>query len=645
MTALLGLMLALIGGIGSVTGLSVIPADDRTEVVVDVQGEVSITDFTLENPHRLVLDIAGARHGLQQNRFPVDRGGIRVVRTSQFQPNVVRVVLELSAPTRYQVQKGSDEIRISFPNPAGSFERWSSRGATRAPAATAAATPQTPSGPALVGRPVTEVDPERHPGTGERREARAQQPTAQRPRGATDRGEEPPPPPQEVTPSGVRATPVRDQQPLAFARTLSEPPARDPQPRINMFFKDTPVLEVLATFSEFSGRSIVAGADVSGTITADIRNQPWDLALHEILYAHGLAARETESGIIRVESMRTIRAREKEAQEAEEWADLVTQQFRIRYVSVDSILPAVQGLLGDRGQVTRNRSTNTLVVSGRRSVLERISPLIQELDVRTPQVSIAARIVFIDRSQLDEYGITYDLKDMRTPGTRINTFIRPVNDPDAEMVVNLGGSSIAALADANRPMPKSTLQVVASLVLGRHTLVGFLEALREVSMSEIQASPLIRTMSHREAYVLVGERTPVRVIDIGGAASQQQGQQPRATVDIQETGIILRATPHVTGDQILLELHAENSRPALAPSDLGFTFQTQESRTQVLLNDGETAVISGLTVVERARVHSGIPILMDVPVFGALFRGSRTQETKKDLLIMVTPHIVRDAEE
>jgi type II secretory pathway component GspD/PulD (secretin) len=105
--------------------------------------------------------------------------------------------------------------------------------------------------------------------------------------------------------------------------------------------------------------------------------------------------------------------------------------------------------------------------------------------------------------------------------------------------------------------------------------------------------------------------------------------------------VILRVTPHITGDQVLMELHAERSNVGLAPGDIGLTFQTQEANTQVLVRDGETAVIGGLTIIEKSEARSGIPFLMDLPVIGSLFRNTRERENKRDLLIMVTPHIVR----
>ncbi|MBI3082369.1 MAG: type II and III secretion system protein, partial [Gemmatimonadetes bacterium] len=119
-------------------------------------------------------------------------------------------------------------------------------------------------------------------------------------------------------------------------------------------------------------------------------------------------------------------------------------------------------------------------------------------------------------------------------------------------------------------------------------------------------------------------------------------QAQLATVKLEETGIILRVTPHVTGNKVLLDIHAERSNIALAPSDIGFTFQTQEAENQILVNDGETAVIGGRTVTQVTVSKSGIPFLVDLPILGRIFGFTSRREIRRDLLVLVTPHIVDD---
>ncbi|MGH7475373.1 MAG: AMIN domain-containing protein [Longimicrobiales bacterium] len=580
MIANLAMLLLAAAEPAAVTGISIMPVADRTEVLIEVDGPVTIDDFSLGDPDRLVIDIAGAQHALPADRFNgIRRGGVLAVRSSQYRANVVRVVLELSEPVSYTVRQEGSSVRVIFKNPGGSFDAWRSIGA----------------GAAVETAPV------------------------------------------EVRPvQATRPTTARVQEPVVAQQFPEEP-------RITVSFEAAPMLDVIATFAAFSGRSIVAGPNVTGNVTADINNQPWDLALEAILESHGYTISERDSGILQVIPLADLRERET-------IEDLVTRNFRIRYTSVDSIVPAIQGLLTERGRVTRASATNTLIVTDGRSVLQRIEPLIEQLDVRTPQVTIAAKLVFIDRTTLEELGVVYDLKDSR--GSQFNSVVSGFRDIDGdgvlepneatdEDVILLGGSSIAALANAQSRVASPTLRLVTTLLLGRHSLITFIDALESLQLSDIQAAPVVTVLDHRQARIQVGEETPVRTID-AGAGGGTGGAFPQATVTFRETGVILQVTPHVTGDQVLLELHAERSNLAAAPSDLGITFQTQESDTQVLVNDGETVVIGGLTIIEKTQARSGIPFLMDLPVIGRLFSTTTDRENKRDLMIMVTPHIVRD---
>jgi type IV pilus assembly protein PilQ len=421
------------------------------------------------------------------------------------------------------------------------------------------------------------------------------------------------------------------------------PRAQHQQPPITITFRGEPLSNVLSVFSEHAGRTIIASSDVQAkAITAELRNLPWDIALEGILEANALTMRTMPTGIILVEdiSRRQVRAQAEET---------VTIAIPIQYISADSIRAAVTGLLSPAGKVTVNTSSNALLVTDTESAVARVRDIVPQLDVRTPQVDISATIAFIDRTTLEAFGVVYDLKDSR--GSQINRVVEGGQDLNGngqidqdefedETLVSLGGNSVAALGNANYRVASPSLELIGSLLLGRHSLIAFLEALQTVALSDIQAKPTLRTLDHRLATIQVGEQTPVRVIDAGAAAGGQDA--PRATVSFRNTGVILEVTPHITGNQVLLDLRAERSNVAAAPSDIGVLFQTQNAETQVLVNDGETTVIGGLTIVEKTKSRAGIPLLMDLPVIGKLFRSESERENKRDLLIMVTPHIVRE---
>jgi len=244
-------------------------------------------------------------------------------------------------------------------------------------------------------------------------------------------------------------------------------------------------------------------------------------------------------------------------------------------------------------------------------------------------------------------GGSYELKERE--GGSLNRLVPIVGPTPGSVltddgVLSLAGPSIAALGNANIRVQQPQLEAVLSLVMGRFTLISFIDALQSQELSDVQAAPLITTLDNQEAEIWVGERTPIRVVDIGTAGATGAGvSAPRATAELVETGIRLRVTPHITADRrILMQLHAERSSAQLAATDIGVVFQQQQGTTRLMVEDGQTAVIGGLTVTELITTTAGIPVLMDIPIIGSLFRTTRNREQKRDLLIMVTPRIVED---
>lgn len=468
-------------------------------------------------------------------------------------------------------------------------------------------------------------------------------------------------------PRGLRIqldNPVGDFEPWSSgARTAPDSPsvsapvpvAAAPQEarRISVTWTEAPINDVLLAFAAFSGKSIVPGANVDGFVTADINDQPWDVALSTILAGQGLAGEEDVNGIIRVDNISDINDRE-------QIEPILTRAYRISYGTVAEIQTLVTPLLTERGNASSSTGANTLVVSDIQRVQNAVADMLEQLDVETPQVSIQAKIIFVNRTELDELGVTYELKDSR--GNQLNRLSSGFVDPDGDgplpgeevaqgtQSVLLGGNSIAALGNATNRVTAPSLQLLTSMVIGRHTLVSFIDALESVQLSDIEATPQLTVLDNQPADLLVGELTPIRVVDAGaagggggGGGGGGAGQFPTAQVEQQETGIKLQATPHVTGDKILLEVLAERSAAELADSDAGFIFRTQRAQTRVLVGDGETVVIGGLTQSERIEAVAGIPLLMDLPLIGGLFRVRRDQEIQRDLIILVTPTLVRSS--
>ena len=413
---------------------------------------------------------------------------------------------------------------------------------------------------------------------------------------------------------------------------------QDEPSRITVSFDSASMLDVLAGFSEYAGVSIVPSSDAADMTVRgiDIRDQPWDVALDAILAAQGLGWRLQSEGILIVDKFEGLRTRDTLQTE--------TRVFRINYAGADSVAKTLEQLATpNRGQVVAYQGANSVIVTDVPSVVARMDTLIRSLDRQTPQVSIDAKIIFVDRTDVQELGIVYDLKDVNgdTYGNSINDVIA-VPDPfnpgqlTNQTLVDLAGSSIAALANANDRVLSPSLQILASTAFGNFSLSAFIEALEQHKLSDVQAAPSIQVVDNHRARIQVGEKTPVRVLDSGSGNVQAQ-----ATVTWEDTGIILEVTPHITNNlQILLDVSAERSGIQTDIPDIGYTFKKQIGQTRLLLDDGETMVIGGLTLSEVERSETGIPLLMDIPVIGFLFRTTKTSEKKQDLIILVTPHIV-----
>jgi type IV pilus assembly protein PilQ len=586
-------------GPGDVTAVSVLPSPGRAEVVIDVQGTVRVSDFVLRDPARLVLDLVGAHLVAPTMQYDgVARAGIRDVRYSQFRPDVVRVVVVLDEAHDYQVSQDNAGVHVGFAA-TQLFAAWSSDGARNGAAPLPAAIP-----------------------------ARAEAAPA------------------EPAPSPAPAARAAHAD-VASAVLQGSGRQASPQPRISVTFDRASIQEVIANFAAFSGRSIIAGKDIAGTVTAEIKDQPWDLAFNAVLAGQGLAATELPGGILRVDSRANLAAQDS-------LEGLATTIVKVNYARASVLSPSVAPMLSRRGKVAPDTTTNSLIVTDIASQIDTIAMFIHALDQRTPQVAIQAKIIFVDRTELEEIGLRYDLG---TSSTFFNTLVARANPQDTTgntpydpvrqpLIVNLGGNAVAAVANASAQFTANpALNLVYSTVIGNFALSSFLQALQSVSLSDIQAEPQVTVADNREAIIFVGERTPIRQIDVSSITTSGAAGAPRATTQLQPTGIQLKVTPHVVVGtrEVLMELHAENS--ALQASNIaeaGFVFASQEGTTQLLVKDGETAVIGGLTVTDVTVAKQGIPFLVDLPVVGRLFGFRTSQERRRDLLILVTPHIIDD---
>jgi len=691
--------------VGEVSALSVVPASGRAELVVGVSGATHVTEFTLASPSRIVVDIDGVTNALPAGGYDkVARGGISDVRYSQFKKGTVRVVVYLDHERTYRIWRTASEVHVSIAtDPNAQITPWHiGRGAAptlaSAPAATkpAATTAAPTANPTVAQKPAASAPATPAPApavvaarpaataTATTAAAMTDEPPAGEPARAPARA------PERVADRPRVQQASADEPSFADAhimRPVQQAQQRSAQPRITVTYQGSEIRDVLAAFAAFSGRTIIPSSAVpAAKVDAEIKDQPWDVALQAILASQGLAATEDANGIIIVDTQERIAARS--ATEP-----LVTRIVRLNYQRATAVGEQIRQRLlqcipsersgGDanmsssaaagqppvagpppaqptianapsssgssasscvgRGNVSADEVTNSVSITAPSSVVDDLVAFAETLDLRQPQVNIKAKIVLVNRTDLDALGIKYDL------GSRNQFFSQvvqradsngKVGSPQDPPTVLLGGNTVSAIANASGVIQGSALQLIYSTALGNFDFSTFLDALQQVSLLDVQAEPSVTILNNRTAELISGSQVPF-VPTAGGAGTSLTGP---IQVERVQTGVTLRVTPSVTNNrQIMMKVETINSGATFSPN--GTLIDNNSSRSELLVPDGQTVVIGGLTQTTVQLVKSGIPLLVDLPVIGRLFGYTNRQETRRDLLILITPHIVDEGQQ
>ena len=319
---------------------------------------------------------------------------------------------------------------------------------------------------------------------------------------------------------------------------------------------------------------------------------------------------------------------------------------RLNYAKAGEMSKILVGMLTkNRGSVMPDTSNNALIVTDTRTKLPGILDFVKSLDLRPATVAIQARLIFVDRTNLEQLGVKYDIGNNNQFFNKLIQRTDPLTgqpyNPNVN-VVNLGGNAISAISNADALISGSALDLVFSTAIGGFSVTSFLSALERVELTDVEAVPQVNVISNQKATILSGEETPIRVID--ASSFGQINTAPRASVQLKTTGIQLTTTPSVTADRhIVMDLDVERSSiQQLSASDLGYNFPKQHSTSRLLVADGEVAVMSGLVVTSVTRNRQSIPLLGSLPFIGKLFSFTTDQENRKDLIILVTPRILDD---
>jgi len=597
---------------------------------VKADGRLKYRDFLLQNPERLVIDFADVTARAPMRSLEVGETPVRKVRLGQFSaesPKVARLVVDLSAKSPYRIIEGSDGVRIVF------GESGDAPGPAHAPLA-ALRTPEPAPEPApaavetVAARPLT-IDPLMMPALPEP-QAAAPAPALVVAEGAPEQGNIG----QACGQTGDLGTPI------------------------SLDFKDGDLQDIFRLFSDISGLNVVVNPGVTGKVTLKLNEVPWGRALELILKTNGLGC-VLEDNVIRIAKLSDLQREEGERRKLDEEkalaGTLIDYTRRISYAKATTLSDVLRkaGALSARGQINIDERTNTIIIRDLPTYVEKAKGLMAELDTATPQVEIEARIVVTNRNFSRDFGIQWGFG-----GEQTNRFGNTTNRAfPNQIVVNGGGvpGNSGLAADnmgpggtsaatgigqqtrgyaVNLPAPNfnSAIGISMGNILGSFNLDVALTALEQQGRGRLLSTPKVTTQNNQAAEIKQGVQIPIQTV-----------ANNTVTTQFKDAVLTLKVTPQITdAGTVILTLEVENSTPDFGNPVNGIPpINTQAAKTIVLVKDGQTAVVGGIYQSQEFVNEDKTPVLGNIPLLGYLFRRKGSQNANNELLLFITPRIVK----
>lgn len=431
--------------------------------------------------------------------------------------------------------------------------------------------------------------------------------------------------------------------------------------RLSLNFQDIEVRAVLQLIADFTSLNMVTSDSVQGNLTLRLKNVPWDQALDLILKTKGLAMRKS-GNVIMVAPAAEIASQEKLELEAnkqiEELAPIKTQLIQINFAKaseIAEILSSKGGIISERGNSTVDQRTNILLLSDTADRLDAARALIASLDVPIRQVMIESRIVIADDDFAKDLGVRFGVTSINDrkndlifgsgsldatdsmSGSALTNLADPANGTAYPISIPAGPVGIPQRMNVNMPISAPNAGRIALSILGANSLLDLeLSALQTEGRGEVVSNPRVITANQKEATIQQGTEIPYLEASSSGAA----------TVSFKEAVLSLKVTPQITpDDRIILDLKVnKDSVGVLFSAGNGVSvpsIDTKEIETQVLMENGETVVLGGIYEQVTRNDSERVPFFGDLPFIGALFRTTRERNEKTELLIFVTPKIVK----
>ncbi len=418
--------------------------------------------------------------------------------------------------------------------------------------------------------------------------------------------------------------------------------------KLSLNFQNIEVRAVLQLIADFTGLNLVASDTVQGSITLRLQNVPWDQALDLVLKTKGLGKRQMGS-VLLIAPAEEIAAREKIELEAvrqvEELAPLVTEYIQLKYAKASvlvNLLTSEKGLLSERGSAVVDERTNTLLMKDTAKNLEKVREALAMLDVPVRQVLIEARIVVASTSVGEEMGVKWGGAGFKNNGnnwTTVGGSQQTITEANQILFNRATGADpgTITLGTANVVDFGATNAAASTFAIGYQTADYLLDlelsAIETDGRAEIVSQPRVITADGQTASIESGTEIPYQQASSSGATN----------VAFKSAVLKLEVTPQITpDDRIIMDL-VINQDSVGELTTAGPSINTNSVQTQVLVDNGETVVLGGIFRSEEIVSVSKTPFFGDLPLIGALFRYTNRSDDKSELLVFITPRLVKDS--
>jgi type IV pilus secretin PilQ/predicted competence protein len=381
----------------------------------------------------------------------------------------------------------------------------------------------------------------------------------------------------------------------------------------NVEFQGSEIRSAMTFLADYGKVNVVVAPDVTGTVTIRLRDVNWRDAMDIIGRTYDLAIVDDRAGYVRV--MKSESYREELTKKSEHDANqmklvpLETKIVKVANSVASDMVETVKNLLTERGKVVADTRSNSLVLQEVPENLLVVMDYIAKLDSPAKQIKISAQLLEISSEGLQELGVNWMMNgSYTTAGGTTST-------QTGEVMADVG---------AEDPIGRYSVQIASH----DWNLDAFVEAMVKSGKGKIIAHPEITTVENKEARIQVGQKVPVKQFDQSG----------NVVIKFEEIGTILTVTPHITAENQVL-MHLKPERSTFEFDAAGVVINTNNAETNVIVSNGQTAVIGGLTTQDEVETEYGVPILKDVPLLGYLFKFTTKSSESRDLVIFVTPTI------